>query len=391
MAKGFGGLCLPESLVIGKRSMTSVIKTASAEAAAASQVCVHHDRSVLPDLRSLDDVRGLMRDLPSPDERSMAQAIAREPTLTKPEGALGRLEELAAWLSCWQGRHPPRMDRPQACVFAGNHGVAQRGVSAFPSDVTAQMVANFKAGGAAINQLCRVAGAELSVWALDLDRPTRDLTAEAAMDEEECARAIAVGIDAVDPDADVVCLGEMGIGNTTAASALCHALLGLTAEDWTGPGSGICNEALNIKTAAVAAAVRRHGPAATDGLEALRRLGGRELAAIAGAVIGGRLKRVPVMLDGFICTAAAAALRDIAPTVLDHCIVAHVSAEPAHRLLVESLGKRPLFDLGLRLGEGSGAVLAVGILKGAVECHTGMATFAEAGVAGKRVGSADTQ
>ena len=317
----------------------------------------------------------------------MALAAGREPTLTKPEGALGRLEELAAWLSCWQGRHPPRLDRPQACVFAGNHGVVRHGVSAFPADVTAQMVANFEAGGAAINQLCHVAGAELSVWPLDLDRPTQDFTAEAAMEEEDCVRAIAVGIDAVDPAADVVCLGEMGIGNTTAASALCHALLGLTADDWRGPGSGVGDQVLRLKAATVAAAVQQHGAGITDGLEALRRLGGRELAAIAGAVIGGRLKRVPVMLDGFICTAAAAVLRDLAPNILDHCMVAHVSAEPAHRLLVESLGKRPLFDLGLRLGEGSGAVLAVGILKGAVACHSGMATFAEAGVAEKCAGS----
>ncbi|MCW9038928.1 MAG: nicotinate-nucleotide--dimethylbenzimidazole phosphoribosyltransferase [Rhodospirillales bacterium] len=350
-----------------------------------------HDSTIAPaetaaaiqQIETLDDIRRILAALPGPDETAAAAAAAREPQLTKPEGALGRLEEISAWLCRWQGRHPPRMEKPQACVFAGNHGVAALGVSAFPPSVTEQMVANFEAGGAAINQLCRSVGASLSVHALELDRPTRDFTTAPAMDDEECAQAIALGIAAVNEDSDVVCPGEMGIGNTTAASAICHALFGRTAGEWTGPGTGVVSDALRLKADVVARGVACHAGEITDGLDTLRRLGGRELAAIAGLVIGARIKRVPVLLDGFICTAAAATLAKTTQGALDHCMMAHVSAEPAHRHLAAELGKRPLFDLGLRLGEGTGAVLAVPILKGAVACHTGMATFADAGVSEK--------
>lgn len=331
---------------------------------------------------SFAEIWALISELPGPDLESATAAATREAMLTKPAGALGRLEELTAWLATWQGRHPPRIDHPRVAVFAGNHGVAARGVSAYPPAVTAQMVQNFIAGGAAVNQLCKAVDADLRVYEMSLERPTADFTRGPAMDEAECARAMAYGMMAVEPGLDVLCLGEMGIANTTAAAALCLALFGGTASDWTGPGTGVAGAALARKTEVVAAGVARH-KGAGDSLEILRCLGGLELAAIAGAIIAARFARTPVLLDGFACTAAAAALYAFDPRALDHCLVAHVSAEPGHRRLLDKIGKRPLLDLGMRLGEGSGATLAIGLLKAAVACHTGMATFAEAGVSGK--------
>ena len=335
------------------------------------------------EINSLDDVRRLLADLPGPDVGALAKAAAREPQLTKPPGALGRLEDLSAWLAAWQGRHPPTVEAPAACVFAGNHGVTAQGVSAFPSEVTAQMVANFEAGGAAVNQLCAAFGASLTVEALDLDTPTADMTEAPAMDDAACVAAMRTGMAAVADGSDVLCLGEMGIGNTTSAAAICHALFGDQAADWTGPGTGVSGAALDHKAAVVAQAVDHHGEALKDPLEVLRRLGGRELAAICGAVVQARLARVPVLLDGYVCTAAAAVLDRAAPGALDHCQIGHVSAEPGHRRLVAALAKAPLLDLGMRLGEASGAVLALGILRAAAACHAGMATFADAGVSDK--------
>ena len=338
---------------------------------------------VAADEPTLEEMRALLRALPGPDEEAAAAAAAREAVLTKPPGALGRLEELSAWLATWQGRYPPAIDRPRACVFAGNHGVAARGVSAFPAAVTAQMVQNFIAGGAAINQLCEAANADLRVYEMDLDTPTEDFTQAPAMSEAACAGAMAYGMMAVEPGIDLLCLGEMGIANTTASAALCNALFGGEAGDWTGPGTGVTGDALEAKRRVVAEGVAHHGDALGDPFEALRRLGGQEIAAIAGAVLAARMGRVPVLLDGYTTTAAAAVLEVAAPGALDHCTIAHCSAEPGHRRLLARLGKAPLLDLGMRLGEASGAVLAISILRSAVACHTGMASFAEAGVSGK--------
>jgi nicotinate-nucleotide--dimethylbenzimidazole phosphoribosyltransferase len=331
---------------------------------------------------NLDEIRALLAHLPAPDLEAGTAAAAHQALLTKPAGSLGRLEELAIWLATWQARHPPRLDHPRTLVFAGNHGVAVRGVSAYPAAVTAQMVQNFIAGGAAVNQLCRVFDAGLKVYEMNLETPTADIVIEPAMSEEECAKAMAYGMMAVEPGIDVLALGEMGIANTTAAAALCAGLFGGAAELWTGPGTGVTGRALEAKRAAVSEAVARHRNAARDAFDLLRRLGGLELAAITGAVTAARLGRVPVVLDGFASTAAAAVLFAADPHALDHCIVGHVSAEPGHRRLLDHIGQRPLFDLGMRLGEGSGATLAFAVLKAAIACHTGMATFAEAGVSG---------
>ena len=330
----------------------------------------------------LDEIRALMAHLPGPDLDAGSAAATRERTLTKPAGSLGRLEELAGWLATWQGRHPPRIDHPRTVVFAANHGVAARGVSAYPASVTAQMVQNFIAGGAAVNQLCRIVDADLRVYEMNLDTPTGDIALGPAMSGEECAQAIAYGMMAVEPGIDALAVGEMGIGNTTVASALCMGLFGGEASEWTGPGTGVAGATLEHKREVVAAAVARHRSEAGDPFETLRRLGGLEFAAIAGAILAARMGRVPVVLDGFCATAAAAILYAADPRALDHCVAGHVSAEPAHRRLLAHIGQRPLLDLGMRLGEASGATLALAILKAAAACHSGMATFADAGVSG---------
>jgi len=203
------------------------------------------------------------------------------------------------------------------------------------------------------------------------------------MEDDECAEAMAFGMSAVEEGLDVLCLGEMGIGNTTAAAAICHGLYGQDAEFWVGPGTGVAGETLTNKIRVVKDGVAKHKGAMTDGLEVLRHVGGRELAAMAGAIIAARLQRIPIMLDGYVCTAAAAVLQTVNPSALDHCLVGHVSAEPGHIKLLTELEKEALLNLGMRLGEGSGAVLAVSILHAAVACHTGMGSFDQAGVAEK--------
>jgi nicotinate-nucleotide--dimethylbenzimidazole phosphoribosyltransferase len=329
--------------------------------------------------QTLADIRTLLTRLPAPDAKAIAAAEARNGQLTKPPGALGRLETVAIWLAGWQGTEKPRADRPQIAIFAGNHGVTAKGVSAFPAEVTVQMVANFAHGGAAINQLARAFGAKLDVHSLDLDRPTADFTEGPAMTEAEVVAAMRTGYEAVDPSADLFVAGEMGIGNTTAAAAIATALYG--GFGWAGRGTGVDDAGLRRKEAAVAAGVERHQALLSDPLEVLRCLGGREIAAMAGAILGARMARVPVILDGFIACSAAAVLEQTAPGALDHCVAGHQSAEGAHARLLEKLGKEPLLALDLRLGEGSGAALAIGVVQGAVACHSGMATFAEAGVA----------
>ena len=329
-----------------------------------------------------DDYRNLLKTLPGPDEAAVAAVRERDAQLTKPAGALGQLEEIAEWLAAWTGREPAVM-RPLVAVFAGNHGVVEQGVAPFPQSVTAQMVENFAAGGAAINQICIAHDLGLKVFDLALEYPTADITQDAAMDEKTCAATMAFGMEAIAGGADLLCIGEMGIGNTTVAAAILHGLYGGTPAEWVGPGTGSQGDVLERKIDAVGRAVELHKPHLGDPLELLRRLGGREIAAMAGAILAARMERVPVILDGFVATAAAAVLHAANPLALDHCLAGHVSAEPAHAMALERIGKKPLLSLGMRLGEGTGAALAAGIVKAAALCHTGMATFAEAGVSGK--------
>jgi len=317
--------------------------------------------------------------LPAPDTDARAAAAARQAVLTKPQGSLGRLEDIALFLAGWQGRERPRIDHGRVAIFAGNHGVAAQGVSAFPPAVTAEMVRNFQKGGAAINALAGAAGLELVVVPIELDRPTADFTQAAAMSEAECLAALNLGAAVVEPWLDLLVLGEMGIGNSTAAAALCAASFGGKAADWVGPGTGVHGSQLAAKIAVVDAGLALHGETRTP-FERLRRLGGREIAAMAGALVAARMVGVPVVLDGFICGSAVAPLAASAPGVVDHCLAGHVSAEPGHKRLLERLGLKPLLTLDMRLGEGSGAAVAAGVIRAALAAHDQMATFAEAGV-----------
>lgn len=329
-----------------------------------------------------DDIRNLLKDLPGPDLEAVRKARAREGQLTKPPGALGRLESLTEWLCAWQAHHPPKAERIIVAVFAGNHGVVAQGVAAYPQEVTQQMVANFQKDGAAVNQICKSYGFGLKVFELALEKPTRDITQDAALEEAECAATMAYGMEATE-GCDVLCIGEMGIGNTTIAAAVSHGLFGGEPEDWVGPGTGVDHDGLRRKADAVRRAADLHRAHLSDPLEVLRRLGGRELAAMAGAILAARLQHIPVIIDGYVATAAAAVLKALRPDALDHCLAGHLSAEPAHRRLLEKLDMKPLLDLGMRLGEGSGAAMAAGVVKAAADLHNGMATFEQAGVSNK--------
>ncbi len=329
---------------------------------------------------SLAEFQSVLETMPVADKTAFTAAQDRNGQLTKPPGALGRLEDLAIWYASWHGGNVPVGTGSQVVVFAGNHGVAAQGVSVFPPEVTEQMVLNFQHGGAAINQLCKTYGAQLNVYALDLDHPTADFTKGPAMTEVEVVSALQIGWNAVDAQADVLVAGEMGIGNTTSGAAIACALFGGEAGDWVGRGTGVTDDGLALKARVVADGISANPTAVGNGLEALRCLGGRELAAMAGAIASARAKSIPVILDGFICSAAASCLATVVDGALDHTVAGHLSAEGAHSAILENLGKTPLLSLGLRLGEGSGGALALGILQGAIACHSGMATFAEAGV-----------
>lgn len=330
-----------------------------------------------------DDIRALAAEMPSADEAAIAAVRARDAVLTKPAGSMGRIEEIVEWLAAWQGRARPAVTRPLVAIFAGNHGVVSHGVSAFPADVTQQMVENFAAGGAAINQICLSNDLSLKVYDLALELPTGDITREAALDESACAATMAFGMEAIAGGVDLLCVGEMGIGNTTAAAAIYLALFGGVASDWVGPGTGLDEDGIARKCDVVTNAIACHDDHLSDPLEVLRRLGGREIAAMAGAIIAARMNRVPVIIDGYVAGAAAAIVHALDDRGLDHCLFGHLSAEPGHRRALEHMGKVALLDLGMRLGEGTGAALAAGIVKSAAALHSGMATFAEAGVSDK--------
>ncbi|MGL1920978.1 MAG: nicotinate-nucleotide--dimethylbenzimidazole phosphoribosyltransferase [Hyphomicrobiales bacterium] len=319
----------------------------------------------------------------SPCEKSTKLASNRQEQLTKPPGSLGKLEEIAIWLASWQKAEKPKLDTVETLIFAGNHGIAARGVSLFPAEVTVQMVGNFQAGGAAINQLCALNGAKLKVFPIDLDTPTADFSTADAMSETEFLDAINIGANAVSDDADMITLGEMGIANTTSASAIALALFGENATYWTGRGTGLADEAVVKKAEIITEAIEFHKDHLDDPIEVLRRLGGRELAAIFGATLAARAKNIPVLLDGFICCAAVAPLYALNNDALSIAIAGHQSLELGHANLLKRLDLEALLKMDMRLGEGSGAAVALNIVRAAVATHNGMATFAEAAVSNK--------
>lgn len=332
------------------------------------------------------------------DDTAMASAEARQATLTKPPGSLGRLEELSVQLAGITGTTRPRLARKAVVVMAGDHGVTAEGVSAYPAEVTPQMVANFLRGGAAINVLARQMDARVAVVdigvaaeiggekliARKVAHGTRNLAVGPAMTREETLRAIEVGLDVLDEQAneglDLVALGEMGIGNTTAASALVAALLDLPPAAVTGRGTGIGDAQLAHKIGVIERALAENRPDPNDPLDTLTKVGGLEIAGLVGVLLGAAARRIPIVIDGFITGAAALVAVELCPRARDYLIAAHTSVEIGHRATLERLGLVPLLALNLRLGEGTGAALAFALVDAAARLLDEMATFTEAGV-----------
>ena len=332
---------------------------------------------------SVDEfVAAQLTDLSQPDERAMSAVRARADDILRPRGAFHRLDEIAVWLAGWQRTSTPHVERAAALVFVASHGVAGAGVSAYPASVTASMRDALRSGVATASVLARMAEADIRVVDVGVGAPTGDLRVEPALSADRFRTCFEAGRSAVaELDTDLLVLGEMGIGNTTAAACVCHSLFGLTAEDWTGRGTGLDDEGLDRKVTVVRQACSRDFERRP--MEILRQVGGAELVAIAGAAVEARRLSIPVLLDGFVVTAALAPLEVASPGALDHVLAAHTSPEPGHRMVLEKLAKEPLLDLGLRLGEGSGALLAVPLVRAAVAGVTDVATFDEWGAEGR--------
>lgn len=328
-----------------------------------------------------DDIRALFKIMPPGSQECREMVAERDAELVKPKGSLGRLEEIVAWLATWQGKSKPTMDRPQMVIFAGNHGVTDQGVARQPREATRQMMETYAAGGGAINQVCATYEMGLKVFDLALDLPTGDITQDAALDEKAAAATFAFGMEAIAGDVDLLCLGDVGVGGSTPAAAIFHALFGGTAAEWVGEDAALDAAGLARKVDAVARAVALHRDHVKDPLEVMRRLGGREICAMAGAIMAGRIERVPVILDGPASAAAAAILHAIDPTAIEHCLAGHASREGAHGQALARLGLAPLLNLGLGVGEGVGAALAAGVVKAAIACHRDMATYEQANIA----------
>lgn len=300
-------------------------------------------------------------------------------SLTKPPGSLGRLEDLALQLGLIQRSEMPRIHRKAMIVFCADHGIVEEGVSPYPSQVTAQMVANFRAGGAAITVLCRQFEIETVVVDMGVGKPTRNFAREAAMTREQAEHAMEAGRAFADR-ADVLGAGEMGIGNTTSAAALLSAFSGLDPAETTGRGTGLDDAGVARKVEVIRRALKLHQPDPQDPVAVLAAVGGFEIAGIVGLILGAAERRRAVVLDGFISCSAALVARAIAPAALDYVIFSHRSAERGHRRMLEFLNARPLFDLDLRLGEGTGAALGINLMESAVKLYREMATFESAGV-----------
>jgi nicotinate-nucleotide--dimethylbenzimidazole phosphoribosyltransferase len=315
--------------------------------------------------------------MPEHDREAADFVRARAADILRPAGALARLDDLAAWVAEWQGTANPAIRKPAALIFAADHGIAAAGVSKYPSDVTAAMLAAYRAGKSTISAFAAVAGATVSAIDVGVGRPTGDIRFEPALSNERFDEACALGREAVESiDADLLVLGEMGIGNTTSAAAVVAAISGGDTTSWVGRGTGVDDEGLARKRDAVRLAIERIG-AHVEPLEVLREVGGAELVAIAAAIVAARRRRLPVLLDGYVVTASALPVHVVASGALDHCQVGHCSAEPGHRSLLHVLGKRPLLDLEMRLGEGSGAMAAVPLVAMACAGITEVPTFGE--------------
>ena len=325
-----------------------------------------------------------LKKLPKADKGAANFAKRYLSSLTKPKGSLGRLEDLVVWLAGWQGSKKKLSIDPAYClIFCGNHGVTEEGVSAYPSEVTMQMVKNFENNGAAINHLCDVARINLIVNPIELDNPTKNIAIENAMNENEVLEAMRLGSNSIPDDAKIILLGEMGIGNTTIASTISAASFGGIAKEWVGPGTGIKEKEIKLKTKIIDKALLNNKKN-SDPITLFQKFGGRELAAIVGAVIKCRIKKIPVILDGFVCSASLSPFIKKFPDILEHCQVAHLSSEPGHALLLNYFCIKPILDLKMGLGEGSGAATALPIFRSALAAYNNMATFEGAGVSRKK-------
>lgn len=326
-----------------------------------------------------DGTLSVLDRLPSADDAARAEVAARAASALRPTGALQRLDDVAVWLAGWQRTSRPAVAAPAIVVFVGDHGVTEEGVSAYPNTVTAAMLRALNEGAATAAVFADALEARIEVVDTGVGDPTANFVTDPALDPRRFRASFEAGRAVVaELDTDLLVLGEMGIGNTTSAAAVCACLFGLAPEDWVGRGTGIDDATLERKTEVVARARARVGDA--HPLEVLRQVGGTELVALAGAALEARLRSIPVVLDGFVVTAALATLEVARHGALDHCVAGHCSPEPGHRLLLDKLGKRPLLDLDLRLGEGSGALLAVPLIRLAARGVTDVATFEEWGL-----------
>lgn len=325
------------------------------------------------------DVGARLSDAPGEDTLARTSVAHRATNALRPAGALSRLDEIAAWLAAWQRTDLPAVEHPALLIAAGDHGVAARGVSALAPRATLAMVDAIRAGAATSTVLAASVGASVRLLDVGAGRPTEDIAVADATTTERFEAAFEEGREAAATmSVDLLLVGDTGVGSTTAASAVSHALFGGAAADWVGLGSGIDAEALERKLEAVADAVARVGPVGP--LEALRRLGGPEMAAIAGAVYQARLESIPVLLDGFVTVAAVAPLGLLAPGALDHTMASHRSTEPGHGRLLAELSKRPILELEIGLGEGTGALVALPIVRAAALVVSDVATLDEWGM-----------
>jgi len=320
-----------------------------------------------------DDIRDLIGKLPSINAKARDAALARQIDIALPSGELGQLGELAVWLAGWQGQNPPTISRPQIVVFASSHGVAEQGVSAYGMNETQAKIEDLTSGKSGVNQIAGSVGCGLRIMELAPEMPTPDITTHAALSEKDCAATIAFGMEAASEKPDLMGIGVVGAGGTTTAGCVALALFGGTASFWSQSGSAAKKPDLLVaKSQAIDAAITYHRGKLDDPLEVMRRLGGRDMAAVFGAILAARYQNIPVVLDGFVAVAAAAILHAIDPSAIDHCVVGSVTSRDSHHALLDRIGKKPILDLGLGLGDGSGAALATSVLKAAAGCHVGI-------------------
>ena len=308
-------------------------------------------------------MRDSLQSLPGEDERARDTVRERARHLLRPVGSMQRMDEIASWMAAWQSSASPSAERVVASVFASDHGVSVAGVSGYPAEVFQPMLDAYRAGHSTIAAFAKVVGAQVVAIDVGVGKPTGDIRTEAAMDHTRFDAAATAGRDAVmNLDADLLVIGEIGIGNTTSAAAVAAALAGGEVAAWVGRGTGVDDQGLQRKQAAVRESLARI-VGVLDPLEVLREVGGTDMVAMAAAILAARQRNLPVVIDGYVVTAAALPLTIVAPSAIDHCMVGHCSTEPGHRKLLDRLGKEPLLDLHMRLGEGTGAMAAVPIIQ----------------------------